>query len=177
MSTLLPELWRMIMTYLGPCSLLRCASVCRRWCEWARDERNWARHRTRVGEKLGMLSPMPHPWRFFAEFLLLPLSTPLLWSIKRPNNWIVNAEHRPREHRYMMTLSDMDSGGCRSISISDEVAPEPGVRTIYLWSGYKCLIQGDINPMLGGRYHTIVRDSDYGGPRDERYWLTITNTQ
>lgn len=175
---LLPELWQLIFANLGPCSLLTCASVCTTWCEEARSERYWKRHLQRVQTKLGTLRDFHETglptWALFKTYLMCPLE-PLvqsLWTASNPDEWIVDLTlPHGRWEKIVILISNktiVDAHFEITIRRNDD---RPDTRLPY--PGVTCRFDRTVDPGLHRRYHSIVRDSDCVGERDERVWLRL----
>jgi len=181
------ECWDRVFNFAGPLSLLACASVCRDWCEMARAERHWEKHAGRVMQKLGLRyhSWSRPTWRWYTQVLLQEqrewsvgdISTHLkiasLCAI--PSYWKLVV--------WSLTIVDGELGvnlyvrGDTRVMVTFQVGSTTGAVLTHprmpngAPGGWGCLLRSE--GATWQRFHSIVRDSDCLGPRDEWAWLTI----
>jgi hypothetical protein len=174
------------MLLLGPCSLLNCASVCRQWRDWARDERNWLRHVRRVSTELMEWQSPYRPgyplWRSFAQRLLCKEPDLRFWKaslIRLPDrvmgDWDCDIIHLENEKRYDVSLWHIDhiNGVVGHIVSVRENDGKRGLDVRSMPDGTICYFNRAVDPKRWRRYHTIVRDTDCGEPRETHRWLSI----
>jgi hypothetical protein len=179
---LLPELWQMIMVYLGPCSLLNCASVCKTWCGWARSDKSWARHVRRVRDKL-IDTEFVHDWKSYRYILLEEndreptgveyysvMQVPKEWGANYVYDHCVQYVHDTTRHLYNVYFPLLTVA---RIQVGDEHT-QPMISTFFMTEKIKCTVNKAVDPKRFVRYNSIVRDNDCLGPRDERVWLTLS---
>jgi hypothetical protein len=198
---LLPECWRHVFSFLGPCSLLECAQVCKRWCEMAHDDRHWLRHARRVRKALGEYhSPTRHQawpeWKVFCKVLLGPWDMgssydgepflidhslgsasgfgPRMRSIcVLPEGWQCSIMHdNAHSTRYHFSFIGYRIDGSRTAVFMALTANGARFATGNIFSRI-FYIDHTVDPRQWQRFHSIVRDSDCQGPREERMWFRI----
>jgi len=184
-GALLPDLWHLIFTWLGPCSLLNCAQVCKVWRECAHDERLWLRHHLRVLSQLGPYAldpPGPFPNATWNKFRFNLLQQWPRWQAidaslcSMPEGWKFGYQHHEQQHRYKVKFTwRLPHSDGVMYWVTDEIPPghEPCLKIIYMSESWKLQINGHVNPRALRRFYTIVRDSDCRGVREDCLWLTV----
>ena len=184
---LLPECWRHVFTFLSPCALLNCASVSQRWCALARDERVWARHARRVREQLGEFRDVGDEaptWKVFTQALLafpgwvtinegygyreITMRSALVMRslCDIPRDWSCEILHNDGTQKFCLSLTTDRHRLCGANvfrGLSDHVLTNVGILQV----------NNRVNPLELRRFHSIVRDSDCQGLREERFWVRL----
>jgi len=185
MEGLLPECWQHVMRFLGPCSLLTCAMVCHKWCEWAHEERYWSRHLDRVKEKLDVGHLFAGPiWKFYRNTFLSSPTTEIwttvrsLYAVPAEGTWNVDISFFPDNMRYRVLILFQLPNSIHwykdKLTVNEADGKHGTLDCRSLPLGVTCMFDRNVQPKLCRRYHSIVRDTDCSGPRDERVWLTIS---
>lgn len=200
-SSLLPELWCIIISLLGPRSLLRCSRVCRAWREWALSESNWERHTKRVIDKLvigNYRSYWQHgsAWKTFASLFVCPtpleeshrwwrneIRTQSLFRLPAHGNWTASLSFIPVigsafAIEYHVSLAYINKQGVFQRFEIDVRSNYGDTKTPldvrHLPGGVTCYFNRGVYPECHQRYHSVVLDTDYDDDlRDERFWLTV----
>jgi hypothetical protein len=187
MKGLLPECWRHIFSFLGPCALLNCANVSQRWCSLARDERVWARHARRVREQLGeFCQEVEHQawptWQRFVTHLLraeaglsrfgtfASFTIPSLFA-SIPADWRIDLIYSQQVDTYSSHIVAYKEKVRHGSFI--EIAPDVIMLSGQLRTGEFFEVDGTVKPRQLRRFHRIVRDDDYQGPVEHRFWFRI----
>jgi hypothetical protein len=187
MKGLLPECWRHVFSFLGPCALLNCASVSHGWCALARDERVWARHACRVREQLGeFCDEVEHQtwptWQRFARHLLraeaglsqdgtfsqLAIRSLFEWI---PTHWVLKVTYSYRVDTCSIRIPDYENQANFGTMIN--VGPDVKSLAGQLQTGEFFRVNGSVKPLQLGRFHRIVRDSDCQAPVEHCFWFRI----
>lgn len=111
-----------IFSFLGPCSLLSCASVCREWMELARANACWNRHVSRILKALPFLRPQFNQLPLYATYQRLLLSP------------IPTLDKKRQSHRYALHFLAMCDISHLNPDMTVRIVPALDTDDFYAWA-------------------------------------------